>query len=181
VRAALAAALLMASCAAPAAATGIPADSPTDALGPPAIYTPCGADCGSTLPPGQTVAVPTAPPAPTPAPPPDAVTYHCSGSAPDGIDISYGTDSSHFSASRLPFTKTAPLDATAEYYSLSGQLQGAGSVTCTLTVAWTPADGDGTQSRASKTGTGEGGYNLATVEVCHDPAAIYGSQEWEAC
>jgi hypothetical protein len=107
--------------------------------------------------------VPIVPPptdAPTTATPPDQVVFHCTGSTDgDGIDIMYGPEGSNFSASHLPFTKTMTLDDTAEYYSVTAQLQGGGHVTCTTTVT---QDGDSTVKSAAASG----GYNIAMAEVC---------------
>lgn len=91
---------------------------------------------------------------------PEKVTYHCTGHAPDGIDITYGPEGSNFSASHLPFTKSVTLDDSAQYYAIQGQLSGAGSVTCTLTVQTS----DGTV--VTQSGSASGGYNIASAEIC---------------
>lgn len=88
------------------------------------------------------------------------VTYACTGSAPDGVDITYGPAGSQYEASSLPFSKTVVLDDSAEYYDTQGQLQGSGSVTCTTTVQTS----DGT--RVVNSGTAQGGYNIADAEIC---------------
>ena len=100
---------------------------------------------------------------------PDQVAFSCTGSAPDGIDITYGSDSSNSSASHLPFHKTIPVASDAEYYDITAQLSGSGHVTCSTSVR---QDG----SSVSKSGTAEGGYNIATAEVCSDFTG-----GWESC
>lgn len=101
---------------------------------------------------------------------PDQVVFHCTGSTNgDGIDIMYGPEGSNYSASHLPFTKTMSLDDTAQYYSVTAQLQGGGHVTCTTSVT---QDGDTTVKKA----TASGGYNIAMAEVC---SSFDGT--WEPC
>jgi hypothetical protein len=113
------------------------------------------------------VSTPPPPPAPSTssAPPvPQQVTYSCTGSAPDGVDITYGPNGSNHSASKLPFKHTEPLDTTALYYVTTAQLQGGGSVSCTTVVQ--TDDGDGTANQVTSSGSADGGYNIASAEVC---------------
>jgi hypothetical protein len=98
------------------------------------------------------------------------VTYHCTGSAPDGVDITYGPSGSEYSAHKLPFTKTTALDDSAEFYSLQAQLMGSGHVSCTTTVQ----TDDGTQTVSSS--SAEGDYNIADTEVC----SSWGGT-WDSC
>jgi hypothetical protein len=95
-------------------------------------------------------------------PTPQGVTYACTGSAPDGVSITYGSDSSNTAASALPFQASSSLDSQAEYYDITAQLQGSGSITCTLTVQ---SDVSGT---VTKEGSATGGYEIASVEICSD-------------
>jgi hypothetical protein len=105
---------------------------------------------------------------------PAQVTYSCKGSAPDGVDITYGPEGSDHSASRLPFTHTDPLDPTAQYYVTTAQLQGGGSVSCTTVVQ--TDNGDGTAHQVTKHASADGGYNIASAEVC---STFDGG--WDAC
>lgn len=102
-----------------------------------------------------------------------SVTYTCTGSAPDGVDITYGPEGSSYSASSLPFTKTVAMNTgaylKAQYISAQAQLQGSGQVTCTLKLTQ-----NGTT--ATQTGTAQGGYNLASAELCESY-----SGSWDAC
>lgn len=98
------------------------------------------------------------------------VTYACTGSAPDGIDITYGPEGSSYGATSLPFSKTMSLDASAGYFDITAQLSGSGSVSCTATVQAS----DGTRTVASA--AAQGGYNLANAEVCSDF-----SGGWQKC
>lgn len=97
------------------------------------------------------------------------VTYFCTGSAPDGVDITYGPEGSNYSASALPFTKTMPIPANTQYMSTQAQLQGSGSVTCSTTT-----NSNGQLVRQS--GTASGGYNLASAELCESYDGT-----WAAC
>lgn len=85
--------------------------------------------------PGQTIvssANPAPPPTSTAA---NGVTYQCTGSAPDGIDISYGSEDSEDAPSSLPFFVSEPLQPTQLYGIFAILEGGVGSeVTCTLSV-----------------------------------------------
>lgn len=101
---------------------------------------------------------------------PDGVTYRCTGSAPAGIEITYGPSGSGLQATRLPFAAhDRSVSETAQHYSITAQLHGGGHVTCTVTVS---AAGHTTTS----SGTARGGYNEATPEICADY-----ERHWSAC
>ncbi|WP_051450311.1 hypothetical protein [Actinospica robiniae] len=99
----------------------------------------------------------------------EQVVFHCAGSAPDGVEITYGGEGTEDSASRLPFTKTIPLSASEQYYAVQAQLQGGGKVSCSTTVEY-----EGTS--AVQKGEASGGYTIASAEVCSD---FEGG--WESC
>jgi hypothetical protein len=109
-------------------------------------------------------------PATTAAAVPQQVVFSCTGSAPDGVDITYGAEGTNDSASSLPFTKTVPLDSNAQYYNVTAQLSGAGQVSCKTVVDW---DGG---SPVTQSGSANGGYNIASAEVCSDF-----SGGWQTC
>lgn len=99
-------------------------------------------------------------PAPAPKPQqPQVFTITCTGNDEgNGIDITYGTDSSNTqgpSTLNGTWTTTVPVDSTNEYYDVNAQLQGSGTVSCTLTAP------DGT----TKTAAANGGYNIALAEI----------------
>jgi hypothetical protein len=101
-------------------------------------------------------------PSSTPASP-TKVEFIVSGTAPDGIDITYGPDGSQFSGpSTLDGTATmsVPFDGSAEYYALNAQLQGSGSITCKI-VATGPGDNPLTVS----SGAASGGYNICDAQA----------------
>ena len=104
-------------------------------------------------------------PAATPAP--EQVTYACTGHASDGVQITYGPNGSQHSASSLPFMHTEPLTQGAQYYVTTAQLQGGGSVSCTTTVQ--TDDLLGYADPTSNSGSADGGYNIASAQVCSDP------------
>jgi hypothetical protein len=114
-------------------------------------------------------------PAPTSqaAAPVQTVTYACTGSAPDGVDITYGAEGSNAEASKLPFTKTVPLSSSAQYVAVQAQLSGSGHVSCTTTVVY---DTGGSGQKVTQSGTANGGYNIASAEIC---SSFDGS--WDAC
>ena len=139
--------------------------------GYPSPYSTGGTDWASPTDDSYTdIPIYSAPADPETASVPEKVTYRCSGHAPDGVDITYGPEGSNYSASHLPFTKTATLDDSAQYYAIQGQLSGAGSVTCTVTVQTS----DGTV--VTQSGSASGGYNIASAEIC---SSFDGS--WDKC
>jgi hypothetical protein len=91
----------------------------------------------------------TAPPAPK-----DQVVFKVWGSAPAGVDITYGSDSDSIQGHGLPMTKTLKLKDDAMYYNVTAQLQGGGDVHCSVTV-----DGK------TKTGHASGGYNICNAQL----------------
>jgi hypothetical protein len=100
------------------------------------------------------------------------VVFVCAGNAP-GVTISYGDDSSNLSAPRTPFSATLPLSHGAMYYDVNAQLDGSGSVSCSVTVHWNQG---GRSHTARKVGTASGGYNIADPEVCSNFTG-----GWSAC
>jgi hypothetical protein len=135
--------------------------------------TPSQPALGAATDPGLPPGTPADSPSPMPSPVATTVTYACTGSAPDGVDITYGPSGSNFSATSLPFNKTVPFDSGAQYYVTTAQLQGSGSVSCTTTVVWNGAGGGST---AVNTGSASGGYNIASAQVC---SSFTGA--WEKC
>ena len=89
-------------------------------------------------------APPTPAPAPTPAPtptptPPAGIqaTFTCTGSAPQGVDITYETETSQYTGgTTVPWSTTLTLSQTSGFAAVEGQLQGSGSITCNTTVTW---------------------------------------------
>ncbi len=89
-----------------------------------------------------------------PAAPADKVVFKVWGSAPSGVDITYGSDSDNLQGRGLPMTKTLTLKDDALYYNVTAQLQGGGDVHCSVTV-----DGE------TKTGHASGGYNICNAQL----------------
>jgi hypothetical protein len=52
------------------------------------------------------------------------VQFTVTGTAPSGVDITYGSDSSNYQG-QLPLDKTLAIDKHAAYYAVTAQLQGA--------------------------------------------------------
>lgn len=88
------------------------------------------------------------------AAPKDKVVFKVWGSAPAGVDITYGSDSDNIQGRGLPMTKTLPLKDDAMYYSVTAQLQGGGDIHCSVTV-----DGK------TKTGHAVGSYNICSAQL----------------
>ena len=81
------------------------------------------------------------------------VTFEVDGDAPNGVDITYGNDTSNYKGS-LPLYKTLTIDSAANYYDVSAQLTGGGNVSCSVTI------GD-----ASSSGDAAGGYNICSAQL----------------
>ncbi|MFD7603099.1 MmpS family transport accessory protein [Streptomyces mirabilis] len=89
-----------------------------------------------------------------PAAPADKVVFKVWGSAPAGVDITYGSDSDNLQGRGLPMTKTLTLKDDAMYYNVTAQLQGGGDIHCSVTV-----DGK------TKSGHASGGYNICNAQL----------------
>lgn len=84
----------------------------------------------------------------------ETVTFKVWGNAPQGVDITYGDDSSNIQGRKLPFEKTMKFDPDAMYYNTTAQLQGGGKIRCSVTI------GDKT-----KKGRAQGGYNICSAQL----------------
>lgn len=110
-----------------------------------------GADCYTPSP------ADTAPPTPT------KVEFVVSGTAPDGIDITYGPSGSNFAGPSTldgTVTESVPFDGQASFYHLNAQLQGAGSVTCKIVVT-----GPGDNPTTVSSGGASGGFNICSAQA----------------
>jgi len=154
--------------------TGLPGDT-SAVVGVNWVLTTTSSDYASnahTVLGGQLLAPQDAPsqtPAATPAP--EQVTYSCTGHG--AVDITYGPNGSQHSAHSLPFTHTDALDASAQYFVTTAQLQGGGSVSCTTSVQ--TDDLLGYAQVVSNSGSADGGYNIASAQVCS------GADGWDKC
>ncbi|MDX3451398.1 MmpS family transport accessory protein [Streptomyces sp. ME02-8801-2C] len=92
-----------------------------------------------------------------PAAPEGKAVFKVWGSAPNGVDITYGSDGTNLDGSRLPMTKTLTVDEDALYYQVSAQLTGGGDVQCSVTI-----DGK------TKTGRAKGSYNICSAQLNSD-------------
>ena len=107
-------------------------------------------------------------PSNTPASP-TKVEFIVSGTAPDGIDITYGPDGSQFSGpSTLDGTATmsVPFDGSADYYAIDAQLQGAGSITCKIVATWA-----GDNPLTVSHGAASGGYNICDAQAAPEDSS----------
>jgi hypothetical protein len=131
-----------------------------------------GSSAGSSTSPGQAAVAgsasapasgsPPPPASPTP-PPPTKVEFIVSGSAPDGIQITYGPGGTQLSGPSVldgTATMTVSFDANASYYALNAQLQGDGDITCKIV-----ATGPGDQPLTVSHGAASGGYNICSAQA----------------
>jgi hypothetical protein len=79
------------------------------------------------------------------------------GSAPNGVDITYGSDGTNLEGSGLPMTKTLTVDEDSLYYQISAQLMGGGDVQCSVTI-----DGE------TRSGRAKGSYNICSAQLNSD-------------
>jgi hypothetical protein len=79
------------------------------------------------------------------------------GSAPAGVDITYGSDGTNLQGKGLPMEKTLSVDEGAFYYQVTAQLMGGGDVQCSVTI-----DGK------TKKGRAKGGYNICSAQLNSD-------------
>ena len=124
-----------------------------------------GASPTATAAPATTAPPATAPP--TTAPAANQAAFSCTGSAPEGVNITYGTNTSNLNGgSSVPWQASVPLPATAQSAEVSAQLQGPdGNITCTTAVTWSSG---GSSHTVTQTGTAAGNYNIADAQVCSD-------------
>ncbi|MFF1307935.1 hypothetical protein [Streptomyces sp. NPDC058307] len=79
------------------------------------------------------------------------------GSAPAGVDITYGSDGTNLQGKGLPMEKTLSVDENSLYYQVTAQLMGGGNVQCSVTI-----DGK------TKKGRAQGGYNICSAQLNSD-------------
>lgn len=82
------------------------------------------------------------------------VVFKVWGSAPSGIDTTYGSDSENLQGPSGEMTKTLTVKDDALYYAVTAQLQGGGDIHCSVTI------GDKT-----KEGHAVGGYNICSAQL----------------
>jgi hypothetical protein len=87
------------------------------------------------------------------------VEFIVTGSAPNGVDITYGDDTSNYQARSLPLNVTWSIKRNVLYWVMA-QLQGGGRITCRVVI--------GNTVRA---GHAVGGYNTCTAQSPSDPIA----------
>jgi hypothetical protein len=87
--------------------------------------------------------------------------FKCSGSAPGGVSITYGMNSSDRSGgSTLPWAAYLPVTSTAPWFVVTAQVKGTdASIKCSTAV-----DVNGTI--VTKSGTASGTHNTAKADVC---------------
>ena len=86
------------------------------------------------------------------------VTFEVTGNAPEGVEITYGSDTSNYDGSGPPFSASLSIEKQALFYDVSAQLQGGGDITCKLTIG-----------TAVQVGHAVGSYNICSVQLNRDP------------
>ena len=84
--------------------------------------------------------------------------FSVTGSAPEGVDITYGTDNSNLTGGALPWTASLPLDNSGAtlHYDVSAQLQGPdGSIACSISIGGT----------VISSGMAIGDYNICSAQI----------------
>jgi hypothetical protein len=89
--------------------------------------------------------------------------FSVTGTAPSGVDITYGNDSSNYQGSALPFHAKLHVKNDAMYYTVTAQLQGSGRIMCKLTIG-----------NAVKVGHAAGGYNICSAQLNSDFSGGFG-------
>jgi hypothetical protein len=115
------------------------------------------------------------PPAPTMTKQTDRIVFRVAGNGEPSIQ--YGTDSSTNNPSDgagplgdgnyLPWTASMPYNPSALYYTVSGQLEGSGSIHDSVTevvTTWCSWSKPKTESFLLASGNASGGYGIATAE-----------------
>jgi hypothetical protein len=101
---------------------------------------------------------------------PTKVEFIVSGSAPDGIDITYGPGGTELSGPSTldgTATMTVPFDASALYYAMNAQLQGDGDITCKIVVT-----GPGDAPLTASSGAASGGYNICSAQAAPENSGL---------
>jgi hypothetical protein len=85
------------------------------------------------------------------------VEFIVTGSAPHGVDITYGSDASNQQTRSLPLDVTRSIKKNVLYWVMA-QLQGGGRITCKVVIG-------------KRVGAGHaiGGYNTCTAQSPSDP------------
>ena len=160
-----------------------------------ALLSACGSTTGSTAnniaasiaaSPSQAPPVSSAQPSSSPST--SDVTHHrvrivfkVRGSAPEGVDITYGSDSNNITppgnlgvlgnGSPLPFTGSIKYHSSALYWDINAQLQGGGNITCGIYLKVTDYFTNGTHTSRSKRiahAHASGGYNICDAQNNND-------------
>ena len=94
------------------------------------------------------------------------VEFIVTGSAPNGVNITYGDDTSNYQTKNLPLDVTRPTKKNVVYWVMA-QLQGGGRITCRVVIG-KQAQGHGVGVTA-RAGHAVGGYNTCTAQSAGDP------------
>ena len=94
------------------------------------------------------------------------VEFIVTGSAPNGVNVTYGDDTSNYQTKNLPLDVTRLTKENVVYWVMA-QLQGGGRITCRVVIR-KPAQGHGVGETA-RAGHAVGGYNACTAQSPGDP------------
>ena len=90
------------------------------------------------------------------------VEFIVTGSAPHGVNITYGDDASNYQTTNLPLDVTRSARKNVVYWVMA-QLQGGGRITCRVVIS-KPAEGDHGVGDTARAGHAVGGYNTCTAQ-----------------
>ncbi|HEV2640795.1 MAG TPA: hypothetical protein VGX23_37100 [Actinocrinis sp.] len=92
------------------------------------------------------------------------VTFTVTGSAPGGVLINYGTNSTGAQSTKLPFSASEPFDGSGNilYYDVYAQLHGSGSLSCSISV----------NGKVVKSGTATTESDICSAQIA--PSAVTG-------
>lgn len=83
------------------------------------------------------------------------VAFKVTGSAPNGVDITYGSDSDNLQGGNTtPWKDHLKVKKDSQYYYVTAQLNGKGSLKCSITIGDVVARG-----------TARGSYNVCTAQL----------------
>lgn len=84
------------------------------------------------------------------------VVFKVWGDAPQGVDVTYGSDSDNRDASgrQLPIKKTLKIDHGAMFYDITAQLNGGGNIHCSVRIG-----------KSKDRGHASGSYNICDAQL----------------
>jgi len=95
------------------------------------------------------------------------VEFIVTGSAPNGVDITYGDDASNHQTRTFPLDATRPTKKNVVYWVMA-QLRGSGRITCKVIIS-NPAKAGHATGNTGRVGHADGGHNTCTAQTPNNP------------